>query len=197
MEVENRFDGVDGVDDYAIKLIRYKARQLTRMAGFSESDRSDLEQELMFDLLRRLPKYDAAKAKRTTFVARVLEHCASRLIEARLAEKRAPCREDGSLDERIESECGSVARAHTIDQEDYWRQLHGVSRSLAELEDLRLDLAAERPGLTPRLLEVFDELKAYRITEIADRLDISRRSVYEAITRLRDRLEDTGLKEYL
>ena len=48
----------DGIDPYAAGLIRFKARQLVGQAGFTASDRNDLEQDLILDLLRRLPKYD-------------------------------------------------------------------------------------------------------------------------------------------
>ena len=49
MGFENRYDGID---DYAVRLIKHKARQLIGSAGFTESDRDDLEQDLMLDLLR-------------------------------------------------------------------------------------------------------------------------------------------------
>ena len=38
-------------EDYAITTIKHKARQLVVRTGFTESDRLDLEQELMLDLL--------------------------------------------------------------------------------------------------------------------------------------------------
>ncbi len=39
-----------GIDAYAVRLIKYKARQLIGQAGFTPSDREDIEQELIFDL---------------------------------------------------------------------------------------------------------------------------------------------------
>jgi DNA-directed RNA polymerase specialized sigma24 family protein len=52
MESRNRYDGVDA---YAVTKIRHHARQLSRSRAFHSSDIEDLEQELMLDLLRRLP----------------------------------------------------------------------------------------------------------------------------------------------
>ena len=83
MGFENHYEGID---EYAVQLIRYKARQLVGRVGFTESDRDDLEQELMLDLLRRLPKYNPDRAQRNTFIARVVEHKIATII--RIAESR-------------------------------------------------------------------------------------------------------------
>ena len=39
----------DGIDPYAAGLIRFKTRQLVGQAGFTASDREDIEQELILD----------------------------------------------------------------------------------------------------------------------------------------------------
>ena len=75
----------DGIDPYAAGLIRFKARQLVGQAGFTASDREDIEQELILDLLRRLPKYNPKRAQLNTFIARVVEHRVATLIEAQKA----------------------------------------------------------------------------------------------------------------
>ena len=67
----NKYD--EGIDPYAVEIIRFKARQLVGQAGFTVADREDLEQELILDLLRRMPKYDSKRAKRNTFIARMVE----------------------------------------------------------------------------------------------------------------------------
>jgi len=64
MGFENHYEGID---EYAVQLIKYKARQLVGRVGFTESDRDDLEQELMLDLLRRLPKYNVSGQETTSF----------------------------------------------------------------------------------------------------------------------------------
>ena len=41
----------EGIDEYAVRIIKYKARQLVGRVGFTESDREDLEQEMILDLI--------------------------------------------------------------------------------------------------------------------------------------------------
>ena len=47
---ENKYEGLDA---YAVRLIKHKARQLVGRAGFVEADRHDLEQDLVIDLIGR------------------------------------------------------------------------------------------------------------------------------------------------
>jgi len=49
MGSENRYPGLD---EFAVKLIKRKARQLAGRAGFLQADRQDLEQEMAMDLLQ-------------------------------------------------------------------------------------------------------------------------------------------------
>ena len=69
MGTENSYPGLD---DFAVKLIKRKARQLAGRVGFLHADRQDLEQEMALDLLLRLPHFDPTLATRETFVARLI-----------------------------------------------------------------------------------------------------------------------------
>ena len=121
-----------GIDEYAVQLIRYKSGQLAGKAGFRVSDRDDLEQELVFDLWRRLPRYDSARARRNTFIARVVEHKIASLIEAQKAAMRDYRRCRWSLNDRIEEADGrSLEREETIDQDDYMLRTGTRSRPAA------------------------------------------------------------------
>ena len=60
-------------------------RQALMRAGFVEADRHDLEQEMVLDLLRRLPRFDARLSKRETFITRIVEHRIATLIESQRA----------------------------------------------------------------------------------------------------------------
>ena len=193
----NRYD--EGIDPYAVEIIRFKARQLVGQAGFTASDRDDLEQELILDLLRRLPKYAPSRAKRNTFIARVVEHKISTLIEKQTAHKRDYRRCPCSLNERFEEEeeGRSVERAETLDQEDYLLRIGVEPGAAEELRALALDVAAVVETLPPELGDLCRRLKQETVSEISRDTGVSRATLCESVRRLRKIFEDAGLKNYL
>jgi RNA polymerase sigma-70 factor (ECF subfamily) len=195
MGYENRYQGID---DYAVRIIRYKARQLVGRAGFTESDRQDLEQEMVFDLLRRLPKFKPERAQRNTFIARVVEHKVATIIEAQKAGMRdyrlCPC----SLNDRFENdEGGSVERIDTINQDDYLQRTGNLSRPISDLRGLSIDVRSAVEKLPPELRDLCKRLQVESVTEISRDTGIPRGTIYESINKLRTLFEDAGLKDYL
>jgi len=195
MGYENRYQGID---DYAVQLIKYKARQLVGRVGFTESDREDLEQEMILDLLRRLPKFDPKRAGRNTFIARIVEHKVATIIEAQKAGMRDYRLCSCSLNDRLEDEEGrSIERMETIDQEDYLRRTGKLSRPMSELRNLSIDLRRAVQTLPPELRELCKRLQTESVTEISRDTGIPRGTIYESIKKLRAIFEDAGLKDYL
>ncbi len=188
----------DGIDPYAAGLIKYKARKLVGKAGFTASDREDIEQELRLDLLRRLPKYNPKRAQRNTFIARVVEHRVASLIEAQKAGIRDYRRCRCSLNECFEDADGrSVERVDTFDQEDYLLRTGAQSRPSEELSALAIDVAAVLETLPPELRELCRRLKAETVTEISRDTGVPRGTIYESIKKLREIFKDAGLRNYL
>ncbi|WP_058868173.1 sigma factor [Chloracidobacterium thermophilum] len=188
----------EGIDEYAVQIIKYKARQLVGRVGFTESDREDLEQEMLMDLLQRLPKYNPDRAQRNTFIARVVEHKIATIIEARKAGLRDYRLCNCSLNDRLEDEeGGSVERMETIDQEDYLRRTGRLSRPASELRDLSLDVRKAIAKLPPELRELCKRLDTDTVTEISRDTGIPRGTIYESINKLRAIFEDAGLRDYL
>ena len=195
MGYDNQYEGIE---PYAVRLIRYKARRLIGQAGFTPSDREDLEQEMVLDLLRRLPKYNPERAKLNTFIARVVEHRIASLIEAQKAGIRDYRRWACSLNERFEDDDGrSVERVDTIDQEDYLLRTGAQSRPTEELSSLAIDVATVIDALPPELRELCRRLKAETVSEISRDTGVPRGTIYESIKKLREIFEDAGLRDYL
>ena len=189
----------DDIDPYAVEIIRFKARQLVGQAGFTASDRDDLEQELILDLLRRLPKYDPSRAKRNTFIARVVEHKIANLIEAQTAHKRDYRRCPCSLNERFEDEDEgrSVERAEKLNQEDYLLRTCVQPGAAEELRGLALDVATVVETLPPELRDLCRRLEQETVSEISRDTGVSRATLYQSVTKLRAIFVDAGLKDYL
>lgn len=188
----------EGIDEYAVQIIKFKAKQLVGRVGLTDSDREDLEQEMILDLLQRLPKYNPDRAQRNTFIARVVEHKIATIIEARKAGLRDYRLCNCSLNERLEDgEGGSVERIEIIDQEDYLRLTAGLSRSTAELRDLSFDVRQAIEKLPPELRELCQRLGVDTVTELSRDTGVPRGTIYESLKKLRAILEVAGLKDYL
>src|ERR1035441_7960883 len=74
-----------GIDPSILSAIRGKAAHLIGACGFSAADRADLQQELVFDCLSRLGKFDPTKSSHRTFLHRVVGHRVATLVDAKMA----------------------------------------------------------------------------------------------------------------
>ena len=195
MDFENRYHGID---QYAVRIIKYKAKKLVGLYGFAESDREDLEQEMILDLLRRLPKCDSERAKRNTFIAVIIQNKVATIIKARKAKKRGYGIHICSLDEDLAREGGSTRlRKEIINQEDYFHRTGELSRPATEIIDLSIDAERAVESLPPKLRSICKHLRILSITEISREIGIPRSTIYESIGKLRGLLEEAGLKDYL
>ena len=195
MDYANRYDGIG---DYAAWLIRHKARMLVGSAGFTKSDRDDLEQEMVLDLLQRLPKFDSKKAQRNTFVARIVEHKAVSIIEKRTAGKRDWHLCTASLNDRRMTDDGeSAERLEGYDMDEYLRQSGQLSRPAEESLGISIDLERIIAVLPPELRVLCERFQSENVAEVSRNTSISRGALYDKIKQIRSLFEDSGLKEYL
>jgi RNA polymerase sigma-70 factor (ECF subfamily) len=186
------------VNEYAAKVIRHKARQLVGTAGYTESERDDLEQEMMLDLLMRLPKYDANKATQKTFVARIIERKISTLIRHHTCEMRDYRREACSLNERLEAENGAtVELSETVAQEERDRMTGRRSRSAQEDWEFAQDMAATLARLPENLRRFCELLMTGNISDAAREMGVPRTTLNDHVKKLREIFEDAGLRDYL
>ena len=195
MFYRNRYDGIEG---YTVWIIRYKARQLVGSTGFNESDIEDLEQEMMFEVFFRLPKYDSKKAKLSTFINRILEHRIATMIKERKALKRDWRLCKLSLNDEVRlKEGGTVKRIDGYDIEEYLKRTGRLSRSFEEKLDISIDLKILIASLPPDLRILCEGLMTKNVTEISRDTGIPRGTLYDRIKKLRKLLEDSGLRDYL
>jgi len=181
--------GFEIVDGYAKWLVGYKAKQLVGKAGFTESDKEDIEQELILDLLERSSNYDPDKSRRHTFVAWVVENGVARLLERRQAAKRDQQRIEFSLNETMrDEEGGETERSATIPD---------PRGETARLCDLVLDVGELLQALPPKLRSLCEGLKVQTVSEISQQTGIPRSTLYESIYKLRRQCRSKGIDEYV
>ncbi len=192
---ENKYEGLD---EYAVRLIKHKARQLVGRAGFVEGDRHDLEQEMVVDLLLRLSRFDPRLAKRETFIARVVEHHVATLVESQRAGVRDYRRRAGSLDERRTDEEGDTSDTPPVlDEKEYIRETVASAQRDDDLHALRMDIEALVAELPVDLRALCLRLAASTVSDVARETGVPRGTLYEAIRKLRTRFECAGLAAYL
>jgi len=192
---DNRYEGLD---EYAVKLIRHKARQLVGRAGLVAADRGDLEQDMVMDLLGRLPRFDPSKAKRETFIARIVEHRVATIIETQKAGLRDYRCNAGSLDERrADNGEGTGDTPPVLDQDSYRHETLQAARHDEEFRDLRRDMARVVEELPSDLRELCRRLLTSTVSEVSRETGVPRGTIYESVQKLRDRFEKAGLAAYL
>ena len=195
MDSRNRYDGID---TYAVRIIRHKARRLIGKFGFTEFDIEDIEQELVLEVLRRLPKYNPKRAKLSTFIALVVEHKIATIIETRKAAMRDYRRCAGSLNDSLEDdEGGSTELIEAFDQEAYLFRTGKLSRPAAELRDLKIDLCKAIEKLPLELRELCRRLLTNTVTEVSRDTGIARGTIYDMIKKICGALKEAGLGDYL
>lgn len=176
-----------GLGKYAHGLITNKARELARRPGFGSSDRDDIEQELALDLIVRLRNYDPAKARRTTFMARIVEHRIATLIE----ERNAACR-----DWRLRADAGdrdSFDSDGLGDAESALDLIPDPACDSAEDITLRIDLESVLDALPEDLRGLWDLLLESSIPQISKQTGIPSSTLYDRRKRLRRALHESGL----
>ena len=178
---------VMSIDDYALRHIRHRARQLARTEGFTAQDIEDIQQDLIMDLLERLSKFDATKATCNMFVTSIIDRKVAAFIRDRNCKKRNPRREECSLNECIDDgEGGSIERIQTI-----------AANSNQETTDLALDVEAVINRLSDDLRRLCELLKTNSITDTARAMGVPRTTLYTYIRQLRKVFKAAGLQNYL
>lgn len=174
---------------YAARLIKYKAQRLCHRTGFTLSDCGNIQQALWLDLIERLPRFDPQKAQLNTFIARVVERKIVSIIRHRMAEKRSPVREECSLNDPV-LDCDG----RTVDRHQVISEASSVPQRLRELERDVADVLARMSELQ-RTIAL--GLVTGTVNSVANELGVPRSAVERHIAEMRRVFEDAGLREYL
>lgn len=184
------------VTDYARRLIRFKARQISRRTGFSPSDREDIEQELWTLLFTQAPTYDAARASIDTFIDRVVNSGVRMILRERRRGKRSEGFIAQSIDDLpLESACEGDRAQPEVDGESRGRHrgVYSVSEML-RAEDAESTMHALRE-MPPAIREVCQRVMAGTVKSASRELGMSRRQIGNVLEHARSYLEQAGFGE--
>ena len=186
------------IDSFTEGYIKKSVRQLIGKFGINASHAEDIEQTLFLKLAKHLPCDDPDDPQWKAFVATTVKRCISNIVRDTRAEKRDHRRVRSiHVVIGIDDE-GPVELADTIgDHEVPARRLRS-RRNDQELASLRMDLdelTAEMPDARHR--EFVQRLKHDSILQVARDMDIPPTTLSSWLRKLRQKFEDTGLRDYL
>lgn len=186
------------IDSFTEGYVKKSVRHLIGKFGITASDAGDIEQTLFLKLAKHLPCDDPDAPQWKAFVATTVKRCIANMVRDTRAGKRDHRRVRsihvviGFDDE------GTIELADTIEEHEvHARRLQG-RRSDQELASLRMDLdelAAEL--LDARHREFIQRLKHDSISQVARDMDIPPTTLNSWLRKLRQKFEDTGLRDYL
>jgi RNA polymerase sigma-70 factor (ECF subfamily) len=185
------------IDGYILRLVRFKARELVKTSSVPQSDRDDIAQDLLLDILRRLPRFDPGRSSRSAFIRRVIANRIATILAARRAQRRDPARCRESLnDEILDVDGTSVERAESLDADCCMRRDGSEVGAAERRRDLRVDLDATVASLPPHLRDLCTRLERSTVTEIAAELGVPRGTVRGRIKTIRRHFRAAGLDDY-
>jgi RNA polymerase sigma-70 factor (ECF subfamily) len=191
--LELDLDEILAPDGYAMRVIRYRAGWLVRQKGVPEQEQSDIEQELALRLLKRLKKYDPARAQLNTYIANCVRFEALEVLRQRFADKHVIRRATRSLDVVIGHRLGR--RRSLGDVMTRSQQVRGKGRIEQDDQlqvDLHEDFQAVIAKLPPRLQKICRKLLEAR-SPAALRQTVSASD----LAAIRRHFEQAGLRDYL
>lgn len=182
--------------EYVSQRAEFKARQVVR-AHPTIGKAEDVQQDLVADVLRRLPNFDGDRASVETFICRVIDHRIASLLESH----DAACRGSGctkeSLDDWVRDETGTwVRRDTTVDAARRRAHLGIAARDKQELSELELDVAGVMAALPPQQRELCAALRTKTPSEISRETGMSRSVIYKHMADIRTAFLRAGLDHY-
>lgn len=169
-------------DDVTRQLIHLIRSQIRFRRGRQQPEvEDDLVQDVLVSVLRQLPQYDPRRAPLTAFVRQIAHSTLIDLARRDSADKRNPLRHPDSRYDIHPASLDAFA-----DKPDPL----GQGELLAALE-------AALQELPPELERVARELREWTPTEIAEREGVHPGTIYRRIAKLKDRWQDTSLKDFL
>lgn len=187
----------DGLTHEMVMQVKHKSYNLIGTAGFTISDRDDIESELAWHLRESLSKHDPSRSKIVSFVNVVLNNKIANMIEARKSWHYDFRDHEFSLDEEYrDGEGATYGPGDSIIEDDYLMRLGKQSISaLGEIE-LRAEIDYIVAGLPDDLKDLcHDILKFGSIPAVSEHTDTPRATLYDRVRKLQRAFRAAGFEK--
>ncbi|MFN3351246.1 hypothetical protein [Pseudorhodoplanes sp.] len=169
------------------------ARRLIRKLHLSKEDLDDIRQDLLVDLIARLPAFDRQRGSLGAFAGVVMANRATRLAHKVKRERRLYGAVPTSLDETLPEGDGTT-RGDFVSEEDGLSAYFGQpADGFAEVER-RLDVERGLGALDPDDAQLSAALSQSNIDELVRCGHAARSSLYRRVKNIRLALLAAGLK---
>lgn len=164
---------------FAKLVVAVEIKKYMLMGAVPRCECEDLASDVMTELVKEWPRLNAARGSVEAFINRVVQTRLVSILRCRCAIKRGGgSRHSESLPHDL------VDRA-------------GAHRDWTDLIDMRIDLEEARGTLTPEQQSLCDELRHDTVSRVAQLMGTPRRTLRDAVSRIRNSVRDRGLEEYL
>jgi RNA polymerase sigma-70 factor (ECF subfamily) len=180
-------------DGFAFNMVNIKATHLVRSAGFPLDEIEDIKQDMLLDLLERLPKFDPSKSNFKLFVTCVIDRKARNLIRHRQSEMRDRRREECSLNDEVRLGINQdpVQRYTLMDNDDADIRIGRHRQTAEERHHLQMDVEEVLEKLPAELRRAAELLQTMSVTQAARAMGVPRRTFREKhLVQLREALAD-------
>lgn len=170
-------------DPYIIQQASCRASLLVATAGFRADDWEDLRQEMVFDCLRRAPKFDSSRGDWTGFVRGVIRNHSTVLISRRHRTARREVLANDLSSKEVRVGLGPPENLDGF-------QVHEMESAL----QMSIDVERVLKGLPPKLHALALLLSELPVIEVCARTGKSRSRVYQMTRQLRDAFVGAGFR---
>lgn len=167
------------------------ARRLCRTLGRPSHEREDMEQDMLLDLLVRLPGFDPARGTLAAFGTVCFQHRASRLATGLRREKRE--RHEASLDDAVPGQEEELTLADIIPESEGYAAWCGQQTDAIATLERRLDLDRAGAILDQRDHTLCAALSRCTPHELGQHGPLPRSVLYRRIREMRLRMLAGGI----
>lgn len=169
------------VNDFALKTVAVKARQLVHRPEFWDCDSEDIKQDLLLYLIQKASGYDESRATINTFINRVVESAAAELVRSKSRLKRFPADKLGYM-QSFETPVDTVDETYAnlgseLSADDAARRTCGEARDAIRQIDRHDAIAAAIDAMPNELRTLAQYLKNHTATEAREKFGYSRRRI--------------------
>ena len=177
--------------DVVHPLAERQARRLCRSLRRSIHEREDITQDLLLDLLARLPSFDPTRGALAAFATVCFQHRASRLATRLRRERRE--RHEASLDDAVPGQEEALTLADILPESEGYAAWCGQQTDSAAALERRLDLDRAGAVLDQRDHSICAALTQCTPHELGRQGALPRSVLYRRIREMRLRLLAGGI----